>query len=389
MQEILDEIERTADRCKVASSSVKESFLRVLGAADPAEEIAALLVRLVESKYAAKDFDRLDRRARTEAIQIEKPAREAIQVFDHVRERILPRLDAVLKSEKDFTVLLKQSSVRGRVSRDHSLEIKAKMLEMVTKQTQAGGQNLDLRVLVVVNSLSEVLYGSILAIVTLPDLGEDLAYIAGYLKAKIATAPQPPETGKVHVGDLVVGAKYTSTITGSTVGAVAQGDHAPTLGTVTTQQGPQHYHGETHMGDKYNVTTTNSTIGAQAIGKNAHAVGTVNMSTPGTLTQEQHKAAITQAQNALNEDQDALERLDNRLYEALGQFLRMARQIQVEQQSLAQVQVKMKETLDDVWVQQVAKGLRPQALPEGLKVIEALAKSPITVEVAKKLLAGG
>jgi hypothetical protein len=64
----------------------------------------------------------------------------------------------------------------------------------------------------------------------------------------------------------------------------------------------------------------------------------------------------------------------------------MARKIQVDQQSMAQVQAKMKETLDEVWAQQAAKGLRPQALPEGLKVIEVLAKSPITAEIAKKLL---
>jgi hypothetical protein len=54
----------------------------------------------------------------------------------------------------------------------------------------------------------------------------------------------------------------------------------------------------------------------------------------------------------------------------------VARKIQVDQQSIADVQAKMKETVDEMWAQQAAKGLRPRALPEGLKVIEALAKSP-------------
>ena len=139
---------------------------------------------------------------------------------------------------------------------------------------------------------------------------------------------------------------------------------------------------------KFSITNTNSTIGAQAVGDHATATGHVAIGAAGPVTQEQHKAAITQAQNALNADQDALERIDERLYEALGQFLTMARKIQVDQQSLVDVQAKMKNTLDEVWAQQAAKGLRPQALPEGLKVLEALAKSPITAEIAKHLLLG-
>ena len=43
-------------------------------------------------------------------------------------------------------------------------------------------------------------------------------------------------------------------------------------------------------------------------------------------------------------------------YEALGQFLRLAREFQVEQQTLREVQAKMKETMDDVWTQHAAAG---------------------------------
>lgn len=152
-----------------------------------------------------------------------------------------------------------------------------------------------------------------------------------------------------------------------------------------------HHHGDIIMGSTFTNNISGDTqIGAFGQGDGITVTGslTVNAGAPGTRTQEQHKAAIKEAQTALVHDQDALERIDDRLYEALNQFLSMARKIQVDQQSLAEVQAKMKETLDEVWAQQVAKGLRPQALPEGLKVIEALVKSPITAEIAKHLLAG-
>jgi hypothetical protein len=67
----------------------------------------------------------------------------------------------------------------------------------------------------------------------------------------------------------------------------------------------------------------------------------------------------------------------------------VARQIQVEQMSLAEVQAKMAKTLDEARVHQGAPGLTSGALPETLKVIEALAKSPIFAEIARQLIAQG
>jgi hypothetical protein len=137
-------------------------------------------------------------------------------------------------------------------------------------------------------------------------------------------------------------------------------------------------------GDLYRTEIQHSMVGALAVGDHATATGTATVQ-QGTLTQEQHRAAIKEAQKALLDDED---RLDALVSEALGQFLLLARKIQVEQQNLAQVQAKMKETLDEVWAQQVVKGMKSQALPQGLKVIGALAASPVTAEVAKKLLTG-
>jgi hypothetical protein len=138
------------------------------------------------------------------------------------------------------------------------------------------------------------------------------------------------------------------------------------------------------IGDIYRTEIQNSTLGAVGVGPGARAVGTINRGAVSS-TQEEYRAVLKEAQKALLDDED---RLDALIYQALDQFLTMARKIQVDQQSLVEVQAKMKETLDEVWAQQVAKGLRPQALPEGLKVLEALAKSPITAELAKHLLAG-
>lgn len=74
------------------------------------------------------------------------------------------------------------------------------------------------------------------------------------------------------------------------------------------------------------------------------------------------------------------------MFEALNQFLRLARDIQVEQKGLADVQAMMKTTLDEVWAEQTAKGMRPQVLSKTLGVAGAIASNPIMVEVAKKLL---
>ncbi len=139
------------------------------------------------------------------------------------------------------------------------------------------------------------------------------------------------------------------------------------------------------MSDKYKTDISNSTLGAVAIGPGATATGTATTPLEG-ITQDQHCKAVTEAQGALVRDQDALDRLDARLFEALNQFLRLARSIQVEQKSLGDLQGKMKETLDEVWAQQVAKGMTPRLLPKTLEVARAITENPVMTEIAKKLV---
>jgi hypothetical protein len=159
---------------------------------------------------------------------------------------------------------------------------------------------------------------------------------AGYPKA------EPPNAVNVRPGDVVHGSQHTATATGSTLGALAVGDGS---------------------------TATNPSGSSSSV------------------TQEQLRSAIRQAQIALVDDQDTLAQMDARQYEVLHQFLRLAREIQVEQKSLAEVQAKLKETLDEVRAHQFSGEVRPRALPETLKVIEALLKSPATAALVPHVLA--
>lgn len=327
MDQILDEIERAADRCKTAASSLKEAFFSVVGASDPSPHIEAFFNALL----AAGDPEK-------RVASLVQPAKEAVRAFEHVRERIVPRIDAMLQNEEDFGVRLKRASVRGATKRDELMGIRVKLLEQMSKQAKPSGHPSDLRMFAAVNSLAEVLYGCMLAVLVLPELGEDVAYIAGFLKVKHAL--QPKETNDTvsqnvhHYGDLITGgAKYTSTITGSNVGAVAQGNHTSANGTASSQ--------------------------------------------PGSLTQDQHRAALKETQKALLDDE---ERLDTSAQQALEKFLRVAREIRVEDRALGDVQAAMRSVLDEVWVQQV--------LSDDLAVIAALKKHPAAGEVVKKLLNG-
>ena len=141
--------------------------------------------------------------------------------------------------------------------------------------------------------------------------------------------------------------------------------------------GQSHHHGDVHMGSTFTTTITGSTVGAIATGDGAVATGTVTVH-QGALTQAQHLEHIKAAKKALADDE---EHLEARIYEALEQFLKSARDVKVESRAIGQVQAEMEEILDRVWAQQSAK-----ALPKGLKVVEALAKSPAMIEVTKKLV---
>jgi len=138
--------------------------------------------------------------------------------------------------------------------------------------------------------------------------------------------------------------------------------------------------GDNVSGSKYDVKVINSTIGAQAVGDHAIANGSVSTGTH--LSREQFEGQIRAMKKALIDDEDSLGPV---VIEALGQFLRMAREIQVENKTLAEAQAKMKELLEEIWAK---KAIAPM-LPSGSKFAVELAKSPVMVEVVKGLLSGG
>jgi hypothetical protein len=145
--------------------------------------------------------------------------------------------------------------------------------------------------------------------------------------------------------------------------------------------GNLHHHGVIIMGSSFNTSITGSTVGAIAVGDNSTASGTVTHHGP--MTQAQHEEYIKKAKKGLVEDEDQLDPL---VHDALAQFLTLARKIQVEQQGLAETQAKMKAALDEVWAGQVAKGMKAQVLPKTLEVVKALMENPVMGEVTKKLV---
>jgi hypothetical protein len=148
--------------------------------------------------------------------------------------------------------------------------------------------------------------------------------------------------------------------------------------------------GEDSPGGEHNRISTNVTniiggsYGAIAIGQDATAIGTIShhYGRAQTLTQEQHKAAIREAEKALLDDED---RLASPVFEALRQFLRVAREIQVERRSVDDIRVEMTTRFTELWT---TMGLPTRGFSSGLEVLGALSKHPAAGEVVKKLLGG-
>ncbi|WP_437968161.1 hypothetical protein WMF04_02180 [Sorangium sp. So ce260] len=140
-----------------------------------------------------------------------------------------------------------------------------------------------------------------------------------------------------------------------------------------------HYHAPVHTAATYNSTFVGSTVGAVALGDHATATGKVDRSAA-SLTQERHQAAVKEARKALLDDEDLLEA---QVYEALTRFLISVREVQVEGLPLLEVQAAMAAALKEAWPQQGTM----QPLPHGLAVIEALGQHPSMAEVTKRLRA--
>jgi len=133
-------------------------------------------------------------------------------------------------------------------------------------------------------------------------------------------------------------------------------------------------------------TVTNSTIGANAVGHDVSAKGSVKTAGASVPNQAAYLAELKEVQRALLEQEDLLDQIDPRLYEALNQFLRTAKNIQVELQDLRGSQDKILEAFERAWTGQVPAEAKSGLASGGFQFVKELLKSPLTAEVARRLL---
>jgi G3E family GTPase len=126
-----------------------------------------------------------------------------------------------------------------------------------------------------------------------------------------------------------------------------------------------------------------STIAANAAGEHSSASHTV---THQASVQDEYKKQIAEAQTALISDQDSLDELDAEVHDALGQFLRIARQIEITHSSLAEAQERVKALLDAVWIEKTGDKLARGSLPANLSVVKAMLSSPVLAAAIKLLV---
>jgi hypothetical protein len=303
MHTVLTEIERVAERCTNAASSVRELLRKAPHGNTP---------------EAVMDC-----------------AREAERAFRQLCDETLPQLDAIAVIDTD-------SRLRSRLERLHRIAVSQPAnlaRDHLTAQAKAayGPAMQAPPVRELIGVMSDCVEGLFCA-VELMDAAEQVQYLARYLRTKHALSGSGSVADKIQLRDVIVGSNFTTNVTGSTIGAVAVGDHATTSGTVNVHHGP--------------------------------------------LTQAQHEERIKRAKKALVEDED---KLDELVHEALSQFLTLARKIRVEQQSLVDTQARMKATLDEVWSARVARGMKQQTLPNTLQIVKTLMENPTMVKVTQKL----
>jgi len=143
--------------------------------------------------------------------------------------------------------------------------------------------------------------------------------------------------------------------------------------------------GSANMGNTYRNKVTNSPGTAVAQGEHANATASATIRSREALTQEEYEQEIDETHGVLMSER---RQLDADVWKVLDEFLRVARELNVGQLSLAEQQSKVTDALDDIWVAQKMKELKSNPLSDGLKVAQKLLGNPVMQEVAKKLVLG-
>ena len=138
------------------------------------------------------------------------------------------------------------------------------------------------------------------------------------------------------------------------------------------------------MGQKNHVNISGGVVGAVGVGNNVSVTGSV-VTGPraGSEKQEEYVQRIEDAVQALVKARGELEQGS---HDAIQESLRILRDARADQVLQGQAVVQVKETLDDMWAQLAAKGVRTQWPAKMLELLQAIAKVPGLAEVAKKLL---
>lgn len=130
------------------------------------------------------------------------------------------------------------------------------------------------------------------------------------------------------------------------------------------------------MVSKNSTTIKGSTIGAVSTGDFSQAHGTVTTTSP--ISQAEYEHVIQEAQAALLRDRDKADPIDAIAYERFGEILRALGKLHMKQASLAEQVEMMKSSVDELAAESVAKKVRGRGLAGGLEVAKALGTHVVT-----------
>jgi hypothetical protein len=209
MEQMLDDFERIAVRCRRTAKKVEDLLLTFKSL--PPETALEGLTNL---------------------------GRETDEALQEVRERVVPKIQAIQSRRGvDLSVRLRCTSIVTQANSLYSQALRIKAKTVLSESLGDNGQwnNDD------VFSKLEPLRQYVVALASLPDgivalsaVAEDLALVAAHFRVQLAFEPKqatPTVVHHSHHGDIVE-SKYATNIHGSTVGGIALGDHGQVHGSV-------------------------------------------------------------------------------------------------------------------------------------------------------------
>ena len=128
MWDMFEEIEQAGERCGKAAANVKASVYNVFNTTDD-------ISILIEALFAPGSGQALE--------TLKPPAKEATEAFEYVRDRIVPRIDAIQSKDHLHKVAMEMITICGamrnhREIRSHSLSLVTEHMKQMTQQMREG-----------------------------------------------------------------------------------------------------------------------------------------------------------------------------------------------------------------------------------------------------------